>query len=55
MDNGLISVGQVVGLIRDIPTVKEVVEGIVKQADEVTSNLSGAGLFRPCRLTEVSE
>ncbi len=35
VDGGLISTGQVVGLIRDIPTVRELVNGIVAEAEEV--------------------
>ncbi len=55
VDNGLISVGQVVGLIHDIPTVKELIESIIKEAEEVASNLAGAGVFKPRRLTDVTE
>jgi nitronate monooxygenase len=56
VDNGLLSVGQVVGLVHDIPTVKELIDRIVKEAKEVASNLAGASIFRPPRrLTDVSE
>jgi NADH:quinone reductase (non-electrogenic) len=55
VDNGLLSVGQVVGLIRDIPTVKELIDRIMKEAEEVASSLAGAGIFRPRRLTDVTE
>ncbi|MFU8795977.1 MAG: NAD(P)H-dependent flavin oxidoreductase [Dehalococcoidia bacterium] len=55
VDNGLISVGQVVGLIRDIPTVKELIDRTVKEAEEVASSLAASGLIRPRRVTEVSE
>ena len=55
VDNGLLSVGQVVGLVHDIPTVKELIDRIVKEAKEVASNLAGASIFRPRRLTDVSE
>lgn len=57
IDNGLISVGQIAGLIHDIPTVKEVVNRIVKEAQEVASNIACDGLFRPLRrpIEEVSE
>lgn len=49
IDNGLISVGQIAGLIHDIPTVKEVVDRIVAEAQEVASNLACDGLFKPLR------
>ncbi len=55
VDSGLISVGQVVGLIHDIPTVKELIDRTVREAEEVASSLAGAGLFKPRRVTEVSE
>jgi nitronate monooxygenase len=38
---GILTVGQGIGLIKDIPTVKELVEGIVRQALEVRKNLPG--------------
>ena len=34
-DKGLINVGQSIGLIHDIPTCRELIEGIVKEAGEV--------------------
>jgi len=49
IDNGLISVGQVAGLIHDIPTVKEVVDRMVSEAQEVASNLACADVFKPLR------
>ncbi len=56
VDNGLLSVGQVVGLVHDIPTVKELIDRIVKEAKGVASDLAGASIFRPARrLTDVSE
>ncbi len=56
VDNGLLSVGQVVGLVHDIPTVKELIDRMVKEAKEVASDLAGASIFRPARrLTDVSE
>lgn len=55
VDNGLLSVGQVVGLVRDIPTVKELIDRIMKDAEEIASNLAGAGIFQPRRLTDVTE
>ena len=32
LDRGLLTAGQVVGLIRNIPTVKEVIDSIISQA-----------------------
>ena len=56
VDNGLLSVGQVAGLVHDIPTVKELIDRIVKEAKGVASDLAGASIFRPARrLTDVSE
>jgi nitronate monooxygenase len=55
VDNGLLSVGQVAGLVHDIPTVKELIDRIVKEAKGVASDLAGASIFRPRRLTDVSE
>ena len=49
IDNGLLSVGQVVGLVHDIPTVKELIDRIVKEAEEVASNIGAGGLFKPLR------
>ena len=40
VDNGLLSVGQVVGLVHDIPTVKELIDRIIKEAEEVVSNIA---------------
>ncbi|MFX1309909.1 MAG: NAD(P)H-dependent flavin oxidoreductase [Promethearchaeota archaeon] len=37
---GVISVGQGVGLIHDIPTVKDLIERIMKETDEILHNLS---------------
>jgi NAD(P)H-dependent flavin oxidoreductase YrpB (nitropropane dioxygenase family) len=40
VDNGLLSVGQIVGLVHDIPTVKELIDRIIKEAEEVVTNLA---------------
>jgi NAD(P)H-dependent flavin oxidoreductase YrpB (nitropropane dioxygenase family) len=37
---GLLSVGQVVGLVKDIPTVKDLIERIVEEAKSIARNLS---------------
>jgi nitronate monooxygenase len=49
VDNGLLSVGQVVGLVHDIPTVKELIDRIIKEAEEVISNIAARGIFKPLR------
>ncbi len=41
LDYGLQSCGQVVGLIHDIPTVREVIDRIVKGAEEIIERLYG--------------
>ncbi len=42
LDVGVISVGQGVGLAKDIPTVKELFERIMKEAEEIIDKLSKA-------------
>ncbi len=37
---GVVSVGQGVGLIHDIPTVKDLIENIIKEANQILQNLS---------------
>ncbi|TRZ94027.1 MAG: nitronate monooxygenase [Dehalococcoidia bacterium] len=49
LDKGLLGVGQVVGLIHDIPTVKQLIDGIVHEAEEVASHLGAEGVFKPVR------
>ncbi len=49
VDNGLLSVGQIVGLVHDIPTVKELIDRIIKEAEEVISNIAARGIFMPLR------
>jgi NAD(P)H-dependent flavin oxidoreductase YrpB (nitropropane dioxygenase family) len=49
VNNGLLSAGQVIGLIHDIPMVKELVDRIIKEAQEVASNIGGKGTFKPLR------
>jgi nitronate monooxygenase len=36
---GIISIGQGVGLIHDIPTVNELIDRIMKEANEIVQNL----------------
>jgi len=49
VDNGLLSVGQIVGIVHDIPTVKELIDRIIKEAEEVVSNIAARGIFKPLR------
>jgi nitronate monooxygenase len=49
IDKGLLTVGQVVGLVRDIPTVKELIDRIIKEAEEVISHMGARGIFKPLR------
>jgi nitronate monooxygenase len=49
LDRGLIACGQVIGLVHDIPTVKELIERIIKEAEEVISNINAGGTFKPLR------
>jgi nitronate monooxygenase len=49
IDSGILSVGQVVGLVHDIPTVKQLIDRIVQEAEEVTSRLSANGRFQALR------
>jgi len=39
LDAGMVSCGQGVGLVKDIPTVKELLDRIMKQAEEVIQRL----------------
>ncbi len=49
IDKGLFTVGQVIGLVRDIPTVKELIDRIMKEAEEIASNIGSRGIFKPLR------
>ncbi len=49
LGRGLVACGQVIGLVHDIPTVKELIDRIIKEADEVISNIGAGGTFRPLR------
>ncbi|HEX75570.1 MAG TPA: nitronate monooxygenase [Dehalococcoidia bacterium] len=49
LDQGLLSSGQIVGLIRDIPTVKQLIETIIQEAKEVASHIGAEGTFKPVR------
>ena len=45
LDAGIAFCGQVVGLIDDIPTVQDVIEGIVAEAETVGKRLASLGVF----------
>jgi nitronate monooxygenase len=49
IESGLLSAGQVVGLVHDIPTVKELVDRIIKEAEEVVARIDAKGTFKPLR------
>jgi nitronate monooxygenase len=38
IDNGLLACGQVIGLINDIPTIKELITNIINQAKSIIQN-----------------
>jgi nitronate monooxygenase len=44
MEKGIVSVGQVAGLVRSIPTVQELIEEIVSEACEIMTSKFGAVL-----------
>lgn len=41
LDKGMISCGQCVGMVHDIPTVKELFDRIISEATDIAKNLSG--------------
>ncbi len=49
LEAGLLHCGQVVGLVRDIPTVKELVDRIVSGATEIQKRLSASGMYQPLK------
>jgi len=49
VDNGLLSVGQVIGLVHDVPTVSELIDRVIKEADEIIASMTAGGTFRPLR------
>jgi len=44
-----VACGQVVGLVHDIPTVKELIDRIIKEAEDVISRVGARGTFKPLR------
>ena len=49
LDRGLFTSGQVLGLIRDIPTVQQLMASIVEEAEEVMSHMTTGTVFEPIR------
>ncbi len=47
LDAGIITAGQIVGLVRDIPTAKDVIDRIIQEAVEVVSRINTKGVFQP--------
>ena len=45
LDDGIAACGQVVGLIDDIPTIKEVIDSIVSEVETVGKRLASLGVF----------
>jgi len=46
MQNAVITAGQVVGLIHDIPSAKQVIDGIISEAKVIVQRLHKLGLAR---------
>lgn len=50
IDRGLLVCGQVVGLVRDIPSVKEIIDSLVSEAEEIIKHrFTTEDLFQPLR------
>ena len=54
LDRGIVSSGQVVGLIQNIPTVKQLIEDIIHEAEEVMSRFNPKTVFEPLRKASAS-
>ncbi|MBW2709809.1 MAG: hypothetical protein JRD04_11185 [Deltaproteobacteria bacterium] len=46
---GIVHCGQVAGLIRDMPSVKEAIDNIINGATEIQRRLAAEGIFQPLR------
>ena len=55
LDQGIVSAGQVVGLIQNIPTVKQLIEDIVQEAEEIMSCFGTKAIFQPLRKPSQSQ
>ena len=49
LDQGVMACGQVVGLVHHIPTVKQLIEEIIHEAEEVMSRFNIEDIFQPLR------
>lgn len=49
VEQGVISVGEVVGLVRDVPTVKQLIDGIIEGARAIVERLHAVGSGLPGR------
>ncbi|MFO7996151.1 MAG: nitronate monooxygenase [Dehalococcoidia bacterium] len=51
LDQGLLACGQVVGLVRDIPSVKEIIDSVISEAEEIMERrfVVTEELFQPLR------
>ena len=49
MEKGMLAGGQCVGLVNDVPTAKEVIDRIMRDAQEIMKRLGGKGAFQPLR------
>ena len=55
LDEGLVAAGQVVGLVNHIPTVKQLIEEIIQEAEEIMSRFNIEGTFQPMRKPSQSQ
>ena len=49
LDRGLFASGQVLGLIRDIPTIRQLISSIIDEAEEIMSRMTTETVFKPLR------
>jgi len=49
LEKGMVAGGQAVGLVRDIPTAKEVIDRIVHDAQQIMQRLGDKAVFQPLR------
>ena len=51
LECGIHTAGQVLGLVRDIPTVEGLIDSIMRDANEVVSGMGVSVVFQPLRTT----
>ena len=49
LDRGISASGQVIGLIRDIPTVQQLITSIIDEAEEIMSRMTTGTVSEPIR------